>query len=303
MAKISVIITAYNAEEIIKRCLESVKWADEIIFVDLESSDKTLHIAKQYTKHIFSHKNIGYVEPVRNFSISKAHGDWILILDADEEVPASLSEKLQAFTAENSLYTYVKIPRKNIIFGKWIQHTGWWPDHLIRFFKKGSVQWKDEVHSVPKISGEGYSFDGEENALVHYHYSSVMQFFHRNFETYARIEAENKLNAGYVFNYADAIRFPMSEFLRRYFFWEGYKDGLHGLVLSLFMAFYHFAVFCYLWEKNKFIDISSEELENGLKKELRRSKKEIQFWIYTKKINMQTNNVTKLLLKFRKKFL
>ena len=300
--KISVVISAFNEEKKIKNCLESVKWADQIIFIDLESTDKTAEIAKQYTPHIFSHKNFGIVEPIRNFSISKADGDWILLLDADEEVPLSLAEKLQALAKEeiSSNITHIKLPRKNIIFNKWIQHSGWWPDHLIRFFKKGTVHWHDTVHSIPQVTGEGITLSHEQHAIIHHNYENITQFFHRNFEKYAKLEAESALKNGYIFSVKDIIRFPLQEFLSRYFAREGYKDGLHGLVLAILMAFYHLAIFLYIWENKNYME-ANENMTKDLKDELKKSKKELKYWLNTKEINQEKNLLKKNRIKNKKK--
>jgi (heptosyl)LPS beta-1,4-glucosyltransferase len=300
--KISVVISAFNEEKKIKNCLESVRWADEIIFIDLESTDKTAEIARQYTQHIFSHKNLCIVEPIRNFSISKAHGDWILLLDADEEVPPSLAEKLQTLAKEeiSSSITHIKLPRKNIIFNKWIQHSGWWPDHLIRFFKKGTIHWQDTVHSVPEVKGGGITLSDEQYAIIHHNYENITQFFHRNFEKYAKLEAEAKLKNGYIFSVKDIIRFPLNEFLSRYFAREGYKDGLHGLILAALMAFYHLAIFLYLWESKNFIE-EDENITRDLKEELQKTKKEVKYWLSTKEIEQEKNLLRKTALKFKRK--
>ena len=174
--KISVVLTVLNEEEKIKACLESVTWADEIVVVDDGSTDTTVAIAKQYTDKVFHHVSKGFVEPARNFAISKATGDWILILDADEQVSSSLAEKLRSITIESHV-NGVRLPRKNIIFNKWMKHTGWWPDYNIRFFKKGSVIWSDKIHSQPELRGLIVDLGPQESyALIHYNYESVSQF-------------------------------------------------------------------------------------------------------------------------------
>ena len=298
--KISVIINTYNEEKNIVRCLESVKWADEIVLVDMHSTDKTREFAKRYTNKIFLHEQSGYVEPARNFAIAKAHNEWILVIDADEEIPEKLAQTLQSLPTENAGISIVSLPRKNMIFGKWIQHSGWWPDHLVRFFKKGTVTWKDEIHSVPETNGNMLTLTGADNAILHHNYDSVSQFLHKNLEIYAAREAEELLEKGYVFDYADAIRFPLKEFLSRYFAREGYKDGFHGLVLGVLMAMYHIAVFLYLWEKKKFVDAQPQALR-GLEKELGIAKKELTFWFTEKKIEQEKNALKKFHLQIKRK--
>jgi glycosyltransferase involved in cell wall biosynthesis len=299
--KISVVICTFNEENNIKRCLESVGWVDEIVIVDTGSTDKTVSITQKYTKNIYHHENVAYVEPSRNFAISKATGDWILILDADEEIPSFLANNLLSIVGEKNDISFVEIPRKNIIFDKWIQHTGWWPDKHIRFFKKGTVTWKDEIHSIPTVIGEKLSLDGEANAIIHHNYASISQFFHKNLEIYAKQEANELLKNGYQFDFKDVIRFPMREFLSRYFAREGYKDGFAGLMLSFLMAIYHFTVFAYLWENEKYAEINNRELTNGLSDELKKAKKEFMYWQYTKNIMQEKNGLRKIVLKLKRK--
>src|SRR3989344_3276878 len=137
MPKISVVINTLNEEANLPRALASVKsFANEIVVVDMMSDDKTVEIAKKAGAKVYEFKRVGYVEPARNFAISKAEGDWIFILDADEELTASLSRELSKI-AKNGSADYVRVPRKNMIFGKWVEHSRWWPDYNIRFFKKG----------------------------------------------------------------------------------------------------------------------------------------------------------------------
>src|SRR3989344_5665200 len=139
--KISAIINTLNEEKNIVDCLESLDWVDEIIVVDMDSADKTKDLSYKYTKNVFNHKRMGYVEPARNFAIRQAKGDWLLIIDADERIPKDLAAKLYQVALEDK-YNFVRIPRKNIAFGEWLQHSRWWPDYNIRFFKKGQVEWQ-----------------------------------------------------------------------------------------------------------------------------------------------------------------
>ncbi|MDP2672832.1 MAG: glycosyltransferase family 2 protein, partial [Nanoarchaeota archaeon] len=116
MGKLSVVISAYNEELKINKCLESVKKiADEIIFVDNSSTDKTLEIAKKYTSKIFVRENHKVLNINKNFGISKAEGDWVLYLDADEEVTRELKDELKSISSHDSEIDGYRIPRKNIL--------------------------------------------------------------------------------------------------------------------------------------------------------------------------------------------
>ena len=300
--KISIVINTLNEEKNLKRSLDSTKWADEIVIVDMHSDDKTVEIAKKYTDKIYTHERTGYVEPARNFAITKATGDWILLVDADEEISATLADKLQKITVDNPDITHVAVPRKNIIFGKWIEHSGWWPDHLVRFFKKGSVTWKETVHSIPQTVGNGMTLEDEQYAIIHYNYDSVLLFLQKTVLSYAPAEAESLLKNGYIFDYLDIIRFPFKEFLSRYFAREGYKDGFHGLTLAILMSFYHFIMFAYLWEKQKFPEPSNFTLtQRDLGKELQKAKKELNYWTSVDKLHQEKNLLKKVGIKIKRK--
>jgi len=157
MNTLSVVITAFNEERKIKECLESVKdLAWEIIIVDNSSTDKTVDVAKKYTQKIYSQKNDPQnIDIQKNFGFSKARGEWILSLDADERVIPELAEEIRGEIEreENGVKGYF-IPRKNIIFGKWIEHTGWWPDYQLRLFKKGKGKYQQRhVHQNISLDG------------------------------------------------------------------------------------------------------------------------------------------------------
>ncbi len=297
--KLSVVISVYNEEKKIKDCLESVKWADEIIVVDNSSTDSTAAIAKKYTSHIYTQPNNLMLNVNKNFGFSKASHEWILSLDADERITPELKEEIiSQLSSPNPQLSGFWIPRKNIIFGKWMEHTGWYPDYQLRLFRKTHGRFEEKhIHEMVKLRGEaGYL----KNPFIHYNYETITQFLHKTIVIYAPNEAANKLQDGYVFNYIDAIRLPWNEFLKRFFADKGYKDGFHGLMLSILMAFYHFVVFAYIWERNKFVDEkvqSRELLEDGLKK----ARKEIKFWLGKQKIEEERNSLIKFSLKIKNK--
>ena len=132
---LSIALITLNEEANIERCLSSLKsFADEIILVDMGSTDQTLQKAKEFSAKIFTHPYTGFVEPARNYALDKTQGDWVFLIDADEELPKTLKLLLKELIREKSKSFY-RVPRKNIIFGRWIKHAYWWPDYQIRFFK------------------------------------------------------------------------------------------------------------------------------------------------------------------------
>ncbi len=274
---VSVVINTLNEEKNISKAIASVKgFADEIVVCDMESSDNTVKIAKDLGAKIITHKKVGYVEPARNYAISKSSGDWILILDADEEVSDNLIKKLKEIVKKPTA-DYYRIPRKNIIFGKWIKHSRWWPDYNIRFFKKGFVSWNEVIHSVPITQGEGADLpDKEEYAIIHHNYKSIDQYIER-LVRYTTIQSEGLMKNGYVFSWKDIISKPLGEFLSRFFAGEGYKDGFHGLTLCLLQSFSEIILYLKVWEKQGFKEKDIEKPE--FKREFSKAIKDFRWWV------------------------
>lgn len=275
--KISVIINTLNEETNIQRAIRSINFADEILVCDMYSEDKTVEVAKKMGARVFYHKKVDYVEPARNFAVSKAKNDWILILDADEELPESLASEIKKMVAKPMVSDFIEIPRKNIIFGKWMTASGWWPDYQIRFFKKGTVLWSDQIHSRPETKGVGLTLEPEEKwAIIHHNYQTIGQFISR-MNKYTQIQANELKKTGYQFRWQDLFKKPLEEFLSRFFANRGFEDGIHGLALSLLQACSFLVVYLKAWEKSRFKeqDLSLEEFED----EVKVMGRDINYWI------------------------
>ena len=277
MLKISVVINTLNEEENLEYAINSIKWADEIIVCDMHSSDKTVEIAKKLGAKVYYYKKTDYVEPARNFAISKATSNWILILDADEEIPEMLGNELRKIASQPIRSDFLEIPRKNIIFGKWIRHSGWWPDYQVRFFKKGSVIWSNKIHSKPKTLGEGIQLPAEEKfAIIHHNYQSIRQFLEK-MNRYSSVEAEQLIKEGYQFNWKDLLGKPLNEFLSRFFANKSYEDGVHGLALSFLQAFSNLAVYLKVWELSGHKEVAIEYVE--ITDEIKKAGETVNWWI------------------------
>ncbi len=246
---ISVVINVRNEAEHLEKCLKSIKdFADEIIVVDMKSTDGSLDIAKKNKAKVFNYKPMKFVEPARNFALSKATGKWILLLDPDEYLSKTLKKELKK-TITRSDVDFVKIPRQNFIFGKWIRHANCWPDYLVRFFKKGAVTWQNEIHSQPVTKGNGLTFlDSEKLAIKHNNYQNINQFILRTLR-YSNIQADELNKKDYKIKTSDFILKPIQEFNSRFFYAEGYKDGLHGLIFCLLQGIAIALIYIKLWEK------------------------------------------------------
>lgn len=289
MASISVVISAFNAEGTLARTLASVKWADEIILVDNQSLDKTVTIARSHGAKVFRRKNNPMLNVNKNFGFTKASSDWILSLDSDEEIPDILAREIRNAVETSDILGYW-IPRKNIIFGKWIQHGLWWPDEHLRLFRKGRGKFPGK-HVHEYLAVEGKTADLRE-PFIHYNYSTITQFVHKMEALYTESEVQKLSSSKYQLSWFDALRFPISDFLKIYFAQEGYKDGLHGLVLALLQSFYAFIVFAKMWERAKFIDIDLNLPH--VTRELTQRGKELQYWTKTAEIEEERNPITRM---------
>lgn len=246
---LSVTIATKNEEENIRDCLESVKWTDEIVVVDDVSNDRTVEIAKLYTSKVFIRGSKGDFHKNKNLAIEKASGDWILSLDADEVITPDLAYEIkEAINNEKMLGYYLN--RKNFFLGKWIRRCGWYPNYIIRLFRKGATKWPLLVHATPQIVNKeqvGYL----KNPFLHYSFTTLNQYIEKfNFytsclakEEYIRGARLNKKNFFVCF-----LIKPTFLFLRKYIIWKGYRDGFAGLFISFASAWTIFMSYAKLWE-------------------------------------------------------
>ena len=248
---ISASIINFNQADKLENCLKSISgFADEILILDLGSKDNSKKIAEKFGAKFMSNEFVQYVELLRNKSVGWAKGDWVLVLDPDEEFTVKLKEKLKEIVRENK-YDCINIPRKNIFFGKWIAHTNWWPDYHVRFFKKGKVSWSNKIHLYPKTSGELLNLPAKEDlAIIHKGYDSISEFINRQ-NRYSLIEAENLYADGHRFSLQDFFWKPTREFLVRYIKHMGFMDGFYGFVLTFLMMLYKIQVMIKIWEIQK----------------------------------------------------
>jgi glycosyltransferase involved in cell wall biosynthesis len=240
--KISAVLVTYNEADKAKGCLASLKgFVDEIVIIDLGSTDDIQELSRQYQARLISHKRVPYVELVRNYSISQTTGDWVLVLDPDERMTKELCDYLYK-VAKGDDFDAVNVPFKNIFWGHWIAHTNFWPDKHIRFFRKGYLTWEEKIHSYPKVNGRLLEMPLDEKLAVnHLGYVSRSQFFSKQFR-YAKAEAENLLSQGRGFSVIKLIWMPLREFLARYVKHQGFKDGVDGIFLVFSLMLYQVMV-------------------------------------------------------------
>lgn len=249
-ALISAVINVKNNASELKRCLKSLTFVDEIIVVDMDSEDESVSVAQQFGAKVFTHPDVGYADPARNFAISKASHDWIFVIDADEEVPATLADSLKS-TVTNPVADVYWLPRINILFGRWAHYGGWWPDYQPRLFRKGFVTWHVGVHRLPTSTGTENHFPAtREAALLHHNYASVNQFLTK-LNRYTTIQAkERTATQKPTIEAPTLINQFKAEFFRRLFHDQGLQGGVHGVGLSLLQSCYELVIGMKQWENS-----------------------------------------------------
>lgn len=252
---LSLVINAKNEERNIQECIKSAKdIVDEIIVVDMQSSDKTIELARKMGAKIFSVPDYNFADPARNFAIEQATSKWVLVLDADERLTKVLAGKLVKIINEDK-FDVIEIPYKNIHFGKWIKHTAWWPDYQYRLFKKGYIHCSGEIHTRYSVKGRLLTLPPkEENAIIHFQTKKTSDLISK-IDRYTSLE--DHFNKNKEISLKDVMDYSDREFYWRFFEQKGYLDGTRGFVLSRFMEFYRFLVFVKYWEKNEYPELGS----------------------------------------------
>lgn len=245
---ITCIVLTLNEEENIGPCLETLRWADELLVVDSFSQDRTVEIAKAHGARVHQRPFRDYADQ-RNAALELASHDWVLFVDADERVTPELAAEIQQVLAEVSGQQDAPvgywIPRRNYIFGKWIRHTGWYPDHQLRLMRRSRARYDPAraVHELVILDGPASRL---EHPFVHYNYATLGEFIARQ-NRYSDYDAHTMFAEGTRARPHNFILQPAREFRRRYFTLQGYKDGWHGLLLSLLMAWYELVKYAKLW--------------------------------------------------------
>lgn len=246
MSTISVIIITYNEEHNIERCLRSVQWADEIIVVDSFSTDRTVEIANRFTKDVIQHQYEGDILQ-REYGFTKATSDWLLWIDADEEVTGDLQHEIQTVIRLPDAKDGYFIARKVFVFDKWIEYGGWFPDWQFRLARRTKqIPQYQEVHGGftthgPKGNLKGY--------LHHYTYADISEYL-RKMNDHTSLHVSNKLKENPTPNigWQKIVLSPLVYFFKMYIIKKGYRDGMHGFLVAVYSALYTLLLYAKTWE-------------------------------------------------------
>lgn len=263
---LSVVVICKNEQNMLKNCLESVKWADELVVIDNGSSDKTVETAKNAGARVVRFESDDFSK-IRNFGMEEVKGDWVLYVDGDERVLTPLKEEIMELIATSG-YSAVAISRQNIIFGERVGYGPYKKDWVIRLFKKDKFEtWVGRVHEYGKFKGNlGYT----KNSLLHLTHRDLDHFMSKALE-WSKIDAQLRLEAGHPkMTKWRFLRILMSQSYEELISRKGLFGGTVGIIDSVLQIFSFYMTYVRLWEmqqspelSKKYKEIDQKLLEDG----------------------------------------
>ncbi len=256
--KISAKINVFNEESNIADVCETVSWADEIVIVDSDSTDRTVEIARRYTDRVFNREFHGYKDK-HEYSDSMTTGDWILWIDADERLTEELRASIEGLRRRDpaSLPDGFWIARRTRYLGRWINHSTWYPDYQMRLYRKQASYWDGIApHETARVRGRTERLNGE---FLHYTKRNLRE--HQDvLNSYTTLAAEHLYTQGRRIHGPELLLVPLAVFLRTYILKQGFRDGIPGLIISILTAYSVFLKYSKVWEKDRVADAKKRDL-------------------------------------------
>ena len=243
MHRLSVTIIAGAEEENIRGCLETVRWADEIIVVNNFTDDRTVEIAREFTSRVFQRKWEGFASQKR-FALEQATHEWVLSIDADERVSPELHSEVLSIIKSDTPFNGFQIPRRSYFLDRWIKSCGWYPGYQLRLFRKTKARMTD------RLVHEGFEVDGTIGTLagdiIHYTHPSI-KITIQKINEYSSLQALEKYEKRKV-STAGLIFRPILAFLQMFIGRKGYRDGAYGAMVSIIHAITYSLMVMKMWE-------------------------------------------------------
>jgi len=241
--KVSVIIIACNSEATIRRCLESVAWADEIVVIDSGSIDRTMEISREFTAIVHQTPDFPGHGPQKNRALDLASGDWVFSLDSDEWITPEVRAEIDIALAAPGSNNAFMLPRRSSFCGRFMRHSGWWPDYVKRLFRRGAARFSDdEGHDRLIVNGPVGRFS---NPILHETITSLDQLIGK-MNTYSSMTARNLHQRGRRASIFGALLHGWWAFFRTYFLRAGFLDGREGLMVAIVNAEISYYRYCKL---------------------------------------------------------
>ncbi len=255
---VSVCIITYDEEENIRRCLESVALADEIIVVDSLSDDKTVEICKEFTDKVIQRSWKGQIDQ-KTFALSCAHHEWVLLIDADERLSPGLIEEVKRELSEDRKdWDGFYFPRRVYYLGRWISHGEWYPEYKLRLFRKSKARiGGEEPHDRVEFVGKGRVKYLKED-LWHFTYKDIFAQV-AQLNNFSSISSKEMVKRGRIFHIVQILLRPPARFITGYILRGGFRDGIAGFIIAVVSSFSVFLKYSKLWELRKVSRRSSDE--------------------------------------------
>lgn len=233
--QLTVIVPCFNNEAYIERCLESVRWADEVLLVDSFSSDRTVEMARPHVTRVIQREYENSASQ-KNWAIPQATNEWVLVVDTDEIVTDQLRLEILDALAHPDGYQGFRIARKNIVFDRWLEHGGYWPDYQIRLFRRDTSRYRPRhVHADVIVDGPVGTLTAP---FLHYPHRSFGSIRRTLLDRYVTWETEQKQQEGVAFRWSQLGIRPLGAFVTRGIVKGGLRDGWQGLLMSLVWTTY-----------------------------------------------------------------
>ena len=234
--KITATIITYNEERNIARAMESLRCCDEIVVVDSGSSDRTAEIAGKFGARVIESPWGGYARQ-KNYAAECATHDWILSIDADEALSEALEGEIWHIRKNGPRFDGYTMPRMAQYLGKWILHSGWYPDRKVRLYDRRKAQWVGEfVHESVVVKGRVGHLESD---LLHFTCDSLSEHL-RTMDRYTTLAAEQLVSQGKRIGVRHLVFDPVWTFMRTLVIQRGYADGVEGLTIAWMAALYNF---------------------------------------------------------------
>ena len=245
---LSITIIGHNEVAHLRELLPLLKWATEIVYVDCESQDGSLEVARELGCRVFSQPNNTNLNVNKSYAMEQATGDWIFYLDPDERLPELLESEIKAVIQDTTNAAF-RLNRRNHYFGNWLRHGSQYPDTQLRLFRKDAAHFPNQhVHEKLVVDG---SIGKLNNDMLHFPYLNISQFLSK-FDFYTGVEAGYLRDSGVRITAGNTLRFlvlkPFFRFLRRYLLKGGFRDGFPGLFCTIFDALNFVVRYFKLWE-------------------------------------------------------
>lgn len=243
---LSVVVIAKNEADNIVACLETVDWADEIVVVDGGSTDATVELAKRYTSKVYVEVDWRGFGVQRQRAQARARGGWLLMIDADERVTPELKAQIEAIVEEDDRSAVYAVPRLSYCFGRYIRHSGWYPDYVSRLYPKGKAVYGSDLVHEKLIPAPGMRTLKLKGDLLHYTYRDLEHYLVKS-ASYAKAWSEDRHRRGKRASLGQGILHGLACFMKMYVMRRGYLDGPQGLLLAVLSAHSTFAKYADLW--------------------------------------------------------